>query len=87
MYGMYAKLGDKHIYEHSLTQIESNLFLLFAKQNIYMHKHKTTPPLRIKQEKHAYISNKTQILLSLFVNHQQRVQSKNKSINFLPFLS
>ena len=68
---MYANEGDKHA-KHKTNQI---LFLLFAKQT-YMHKHKYYSPLSKEDKYFSSLSKEnmhiSQILLPLFVNHQQR---------------
>ena len=46
--------GDKHANKHKAHQI---LFLLFAKQKHICININTSPPLIIKQGKHAYILN------------------------------
>jgi len=84
---MYANVGDRtcnHSINQILNQIINQIFFSYYLQTItYMHEHKNFSPLH-KEDMHI----KSQILLPLFVNHQQRGQSEFKSNKFFsPFLS
>ena len=70
---MYANEGVNMLSKHKPNQI---LFLLFAIQNIYMHKHKYYSSLSKENKYFSPLSKEnmhiSQILLPIFVNHQQK---------------